>query len=103
VTLFSAAIKSGYVVLAVIGPKWSDFILYVTVAEGFSLRFLSSDGLMRFSRKLRNLKVAATIFAPLSLTPFMIVALIVSVWGTIHLGIFPARIIEFAQKATFLY
>jgi len=28
-------------------------MLYVTVAEGFSLRFLSSDGLMRFSRKLR--------------------------------------------------
>jgi hypothetical protein len=55
-------------------PKLSDFILYVTVvtvAEGFSLRFLSSDRLMRFSRKLRNpsirsgqaLKVAATIIA----------------------------------------
>ncbi len=42
-------------------------------------------------------------FAPLSLSPYMMVALILSVWGTIHLGIFPARIIEFAQKSTLLY
>jgi hypothetical protein len=54
-----------------LAPKLTDFILYLTVAEGFSLRFLSSNGLMRFSRKLRNpsirsgqaLKVAATIIA----------------------------------------
>jgi hypothetical protein len=30
------------------------------VAAGFSLRFLPSDGCMRVSRKLRNLKDAAT-------------------------------------------
>ncbi len=34
--------------------------MYVKVAAGFSLRFLSSDEFMTISRKLRNLKVAAT-------------------------------------------
>ncbi len=34
--------------------------MYVNVAAGFSLRFLSSDEFMTISRKLRNLKVAAT-------------------------------------------
>ena len=47
----------------------SDFIFYVTVAVGLcpvaiskrdSLRLSSSDGFMTISRKLRNLKVAAT-------------------------------------------
>jgi hypothetical protein len=34
--------------------------MYVNVAAGFSLRFLSSDEFMTISCKLRNLKVAAT-------------------------------------------
>jgi len=38
----------------------SDFILYIIVAAGFSLRFLPFDVCMRISRKLRNLKDAAT-------------------------------------------
>ncbi len=37
-----------------------NFIFYVAVAAGFSLRLSSSDGFMTISRKLRNLKVAAT-------------------------------------------
>ena len=41
-------------------PKLSDFILYIIVAAGFSLRFSSSNGYMEISHKLRNLKVAAT-------------------------------------------
>jgi NADH-quinone oxidoreductase subunit N len=85
--IFSAAIKSGYVVLAVIGVINSVIAVYyylrVTVAM--------------------YMKPPAREFAPLSLSPYMIVALILSIWGTIHLGIFPARIIEFAQKSTLLY
>jgi len=38
----------------------------------------------------------------LSLTPYMVLALIISLWGAIHLGIFPAKIIEFAQKSNLL-
>jgi hypothetical protein len=49
-------------------PKLSDFIPYIIVAAGFSLRFSSSNGYMIISRKLRNpsirsgqaLKVAVT-------------------------------------------
>ncbi len=41
-------------------PKLSDFILYIIVAAGFSLRFSSSNVYMEISHKLRNLKVAAT-------------------------------------------
>ncbi len=41
-------------------PKLSDFILYIIVAAGFSLRFSSSNMYMEISHKLRNLKVAAT-------------------------------------------
>ena len=85
--IFSAAIKSGYVVLAVIGVINSVIAVYyylrVTVAM--------------------YMKPPAREFAPLSLSSYMIVALIISIWGTIHLGIFPARIIEFAQKSTLLY
>ncbi len=42
-------------------------------------------------------------FAPLSLSPFVILALIITVWGTMYLGIFPSRIIDLAQKSTLLY
>ena len=38
----------------------SSLILYNLVAVGFSLRFKLSDGCMRVSRKLRNLKDAPT-------------------------------------------
>ncbi len=41
-------------------PELSS-ILYIMVAAGLSLRFLSSDRYMNISRKLHNLKVAATI------------------------------------------
>jgi hypothetical protein len=42
--------------------------MYVNVAAGFSLRFLSSDEFMTISRKLRNLKVAATKIAQFRFT-----------------------------------
>ncbi len=85
--IFSAAIKSGYVVLAVIG------VINSVIAVYFYLRVTVA----------MYMKPPAREFAPLSLSPYMIAALILSVWGTIHLGIFPARIIEFAQKSTLLY
>ncbi len=85
--IFSAAIKSGYVVLAVIG------VLNSVIAVYYYLRVTVA----------MYMKPPAREFAPLSLSPYMIVALILSIWGTIHLGIFPARIIEFAQKSTLLY
>ncbi|MFQ5964625.1 MAG: NADH-quinone oxidoreductase subunit N [Candidatus Scalinduaceae bacterium] len=85
--IFSAAIKSGFIVLAVIGVINSVVSVYY---------YLRVTVVMYMKQPVRE-------FAPLSLTPFMIVALIISIWGTIHLGIFPARIIDFAQKSTLLY
>jgi hypothetical protein len=40
--------------------KLSDLFVEIVVAVGFSLRYSSFDGYVVISRKLRNLKVAAT-------------------------------------------
>ncbi|ODS30987.1 MAG: NADH dehydrogenase I subunit N [Candidatus Scalindua rubra] len=85
--IFSAAINSGYIVLAIIGVVNSVIAVYY---------YLRVTVVMYMRKPVRE-------FAPLSLSPFMILALILTVWGTIHLGIFPARIIELAQKSTLLY
>jgi hypothetical protein len=35
-------------------PKMRDFTLYITVVAGFSLRFSTSDGIVKILRKLLN-------------------------------------------------
>ena len=84
--IFSAAIKSGYIVLAIIGVINSVISVYY---------YLRVTVVMYMKQPVRE-------FAPLSLSPFIILALIITIWGTIHLGIFPSRIIEFAQKSVLL-
>jgi NADH-quinone oxidoreductase subunit N len=42
-------------------------------------------------------------FAPLSLSPFILLALLITIFGTIFLGIFPSKIIAFAQKSSILF
>ncbi len=84
--IFSAAIKSGYVVLAIIGVINSVISVYY---------YLRVTVVMYMKQPSRE-------FAPLSLSPYIILALIITIWGTIHLGIFPSRIIELAQKSALL-
>jgi len=84
--IFSAAIKSGYIVLAIIGVINSVISVYY---------YLRVTVVMYMKQPVRE-------FAPLSLSPFIILAFIITLWGTIHLGIFPSRIIEFAQESVLL-
>ncbi|MDR4498890.1 MAG: NADH-quinone oxidoreductase subunit N [Candidatus Scalindua sp.] len=84
--IFSSAIKSGYIVLAIIGVINSVISVYY---------YLRVTVVMYMKQPVRE-------FAPLSLSPFIILALIITIWGTIHLGIFPSRIIEFAQESVLL-
>lgn len=84
--VFGAAIESGHVVLAIIGVTNS------VIAVFYYLKVIVAMYMKKAERE----------FAPLSLSPFIILALIITVFGTIYLGIFPGTIIELAQKATLL-
>ncbi|MBT7210359.1 MAG: hypothetical protein HN862_02945 [Candidatus Scalindua sp.] len=42
-------------------------------------------------------------FTPLSLSPLIIFAIIFTICGTIYFGIFPSKIIAFAQQSAVLY
>jgi len=84
--IFSAAIKSDFIILAVIGVINSVIAVYYYLRV--TVYMYMKDPEKEFA---------------LSLTLDMVLALIISLWGTIHLGIFPAKIIEFAQKSNLLY
>ncbi|MBS1259463.1 MAG: NAD(P)H-quinone oxidoreductase subunit 2 [Candidatus Scalindua arabica] len=85
--IFSAAIKNGFIVLAVIGVVNSVISVYY---------YLRVSVVMYMKTPVRE-------FSPLSLSPFMILALILTVWGTIQLGIFPGKIISLVQNSSLLY
>ncbi len=80
--IFSSAIKSGFLVLTIIGVVNSVISVYY---------YLRVTVVMYMKKPTRE-------FAPLSLSPFILLALLITVWGTIWLGIFPSKIIAFAQK-----
>ncbi|MDR4506451.1 MAG: NADH-quinone oxidoreductase subunit N [Candidatus Scalindua sp.] len=84
--IFSAAVESGFVILAVIGVINSVISVYY---------YLRVTVVMYMKKPARD-------FAPLSLSPYIILALIITIWGTIHLGIFPSMIIELARKSVLL-
>jgi NADH-quinone oxidoreductase subunit N len=85
--IFSAAIKNGFIILAIIGVVNSVISVYY---------YLRVTVVMYMKKPVRE-------FAPLSLSPFIIIALILTVWGTIHLGIFPGKIIALVQNSSLLY
>jgi NADH-quinone oxidoreductase subunit N len=84
--IFSAAIKSGYVVLAIIGVINSVISVY------YYLRITV----------IMYMKEPAREFTPLTLSPFIVAAIVISVIGTLQLGIFPSKVIEMAQQATLI-
>ena len=84
--IFSAAIKSGYVGLAIIGVINSVISVY------YYLRITV----------IMYMKEPAREFTPLTLSPFIVAAIVISVIGTLQLGIFPSKVIEMAQQATLI-
>jgi NADH-quinone oxidoreductase subunit N len=85
--IFSAAIKSGFLVLTIIGVVNSVISVYY---------YLRVTVVMYMKKPIRE-------FAPLSLSPFILLALLITIFGTIFLGIFPSKIIAFAQNASILF
>jgi NADH-quinone oxidoreductase subunit N len=85
--IFSAAIKSGFLVLTIIGVVNSVISVYY---------YLRVTVVMYMKKPIRE-------FAPLSLSPFILLALLITIFGTIFLGIFPSKIIAFAQNSSILF
>lgn len=84
--IFSAAIKSGYVGLAIIGVINSVISVY------YYLRITV----------VMYMKEPAGDFTSLTLSPLIIAAIVISVIGTLHLGIFPSQVMEIAQQSSLL-
>lgn len=84
--IFSAAIKSGYIGLAVIGVINSVISVYY---------YLRITVIMYMKEPTRD-------FHPLTISPLIVVAIIISMIGTLHLGIFPSKVMEIAQQATLI-
>ena len=85
--IFSAAIKSGFLLLAIIGMINSVISVYY---------YLRVTVVIYMKKPVRE-------FAPLSLTPCILFAIFITVSGTIYFGIFPSKIIAFAQKSAVLF
>ncbi len=81
--IFSAAIKSGYVGLAIIGVINSVISVYY---------YLRITVIMYMKEPVRD-------FQPLTISPLIVVAIAIAVVGTIHLGIFPSKVMEIAQRS----
>ncbi len=84
--VFSAALKSGFIMLAIIGVINSVISVYY---------YLRVTVFMYMKDPMRE-------FTPLSTSPCILGAVFVALWGTIQFGIFPSSIIELAQKSILL-
>jgi len=85
--IFSAAVKSGYILLTVIGVMNSFLSVY------YYLRVVKTSYFDKFERA----------FVPVTYSPAMMVVLIVTVVGTLGLGFFPDRILQLSQSALFAF
>ncbi|MBM4053803.1 MAG: NADH-quinone oxidoreductase subunit N [Planctomycetes bacterium] len=81
--IFSSAIKSGYVLLAIIG------VINSVIAVFYYLRVTVVMYMRDPERE----------FQPLTLSPFIFVSIIISIIGTVQLGIFPAKVLEIARQS----
>lgn len=85
--IFSAAVKSGFIWLAIIGVMNSFISVY------YYLRVV----------KVSFFDPAEKAFVPVSFTPSMLVILIVTVAGTLGLGFFPQQLLELSRAAVFAF
>ncbi len=81
--LFSAAVEAGFIWLAVIGVLNSFISVY------YYFRVIKVSFLDRFEG----------VFTPVIYTPAIIAVLVITVAGTIALGIFPGHLLEFTRSA----
>ena len=81
--IFSAAMKSGYVGLAVIGVINSVISVYY---------YLRITVIMYMKEPTRD-------FSPLTISPLIVAAIVISVIGTLQLGIFPSKVMEIVQHS----
>jgi NADH-quinone oxidoreductase subunit N len=81
--IFSAAVKSGYVGLAVIG------VINAVISVYYYLRIIV---VMYMKEPVRE-------FHPLTFSPLIFAAIVISVVGTLHLGIFPSKVMEISQQS----
>ncbi|RKX28535.1 MAG: NADH-quinone oxidoreductase subunit N [Candidatus Zixiibacteriota bacterium] len=85
--LFAAAIKSGYIWLAVIGVMNSFLSVYYYLRVVKASYFETSD----------------EPFTPVSYTPAIVAVLIITAVGTLGLGFFPQQLLEFSRSAIFAF
>lgn len=85
--LFSMAVKSGFIWLAVIGVMNSFISVY------YYLRVV----------KVSFFDPSTKPFMPVSFTPSMLVILIITIAGTLGLGLFPQQLLELSQAAVFAF
>jgi NADH-quinone oxidoreductase subunit N len=85
--IFSAAVKSGYITLTVIGVMNSFLSVY------YYLRVIKTS----YFDKLEGA------FAPVTYSPAIMLVLFITVVGTLGLGFFPDRILELSQSALFAF
>jgi len=85
--IFSAAVKSGFIWLTVIGVMNSFVSVYYYLRIVKAAYFDSSD----------------KPFVPVSLTSTITLVLILTIFGTLGLGFFPQRILEFSQAALSIF
>ena len=81
--IFSAAIKSGYIGLAIIG------VINAVISVYYYLRIMV----------IMYMKDPSREFSPLTISPLIIAAIVISVIGTLQLGIFPSKVMEMAQQS----
>lgn len=85
--IFSAAVKAGFIWLAVIGIMNSFLSVY------YYLRVVKVSYLEQFDGT----------FIPVIYSPAMILALLITTVGTLGLGFFPQRLLELTQSAIFAF
>lgn len=85
--IFSAVLKSGFIWLALIGVMNSFLSVY------YYLRVV----------KVSCFEESNTAFSPVTLTPALILVLVITVLGTLGFGIFPEQILEFSRNALFAF
>ncbi|MCK4606614.1 MAG: NADH-quinone oxidoreductase subunit N [candidate division Zixibacteria bacterium] len=85
--IFAAAVKSGFIWLAVIGVMNSFLSVY------YYLRVV----------KACYFDDARTTYDPVPYSPAMVLVLIITAAGALGLGLFPQRVLEFAQSALFAF
>ena len=85
--IFSAAVKAGFIWLAVIGVMNSFLSVY------YYLRVVKVSYLDQFDGT----------FVPVTYSPAMLLALLITTVGTLGLGFFPQRLLELSQSAIFAF